>query len=319
MNSSKPKRIVLAGGSGFLGSILSDHFSAAGWEIIVLTRKQKGSQKAALWDGKTLGPWTEQLEGADALVNLSGRSINCRFTPHNRKEILDSRVDSTRILGQAIARFKKPPAIWLNCSGAGIYNESFDKSLDESDTTFTDAQTGKSFSGQVALQWECALNEAQTPLTRKVALRISMVLGTRKDTPFRMLRRLAKAGLAGKMGGGKQYVSWIHETDFCRIMDWIIHRPELQGPVNVTAPNPCPNTDFMRTLRHACGRSIGLPAAAWMLEIGAFVMRTETELILDSRRVVPTRLAISGFQFRFPELKAACDDLEARAKMTAEL
>ena len=316
---NRAKRIILAGGSGFLGSILSDHFQAAGWEVVVLSRKtsgpkdaQKGTKKEVSWDGKNLGAWTEDLGGCDALVNLSGRSINCRFTAHNRKEILDSRVDSTRILGEAIAHCKRPPAVWLNCSGAGIYNQSFDKDMDESDTNFSDAESGKSFSGQVALLWERALNESPTPRTRKAALRISMVLGTKEGTPFRMLRKLAKAGLAGTMGSGKQYVSWIHETDFCRVVDWLIHTPDLHGPVNVTAPNPLPNAVFMRALRHACGRSIGLPAAAWMLEIGAFLMRTETELILDSRRAVPARLVTSGFKFEFPELRQAVEELERR-------
>jgi len=318
---SGAKRVVLAGGSGFLGSILADHFGTRGWEVVILSRKTVGHEKSResakkeiFWDGKTLGAWTQELEGSEAVVNLSGRSINCRFTANNRKEILESRADSTRILGVAVARCQRPPAVWLNCSGVGIYNESFDKDIDDNDTNFTDAESGESFSGTVALLWERALNEAQTPLTSKVAMRISMVPGTRKGTSFRMLRNVAKAGLAGRMGSGKQYVSWIHETDFCRVVDWLIHTQQVSGPVNVTAPNPLPNAEFMRTLRQACGRSFGLPAAAWMLEIGAFFMRTETELILDSRRVVPGRLVASGFEFRFPELKSACEELEQRAK-----
>ena len=319
----KPKRIILAGGSGFLGSILSDHFAKAGWEIVVFSRKQtgreaahEGTKREVLWDGRTLGPWMKLLENCDALVNLSGRSVNCRFTPENRKAILDSRVNSTRILGEAISRCKKPPAVWLNCSGAGIYNESFDKGMDETDTDFTDADTGKSFSGQVARLWERAFEEANAPATRKVALRISMVLGARKGTPFRVFRTLAKAGLAGRMGTGKQYVSWIHETDFCRVVDWLIQTPGVRGAVNVTAPKPVTNEEFMRTLRAVCGRSFGLPAASWMLEIGAFFMRTETELILNSRRVVPSGLLGSGFAFQFPELDLALRDLERRCHAT---
>jgi uncharacterized protein (TIGR01777 family) len=306
------QRIILAGGSGFLGSILEKHFASAGWDIVIFTRRPAKGE--VFWDGKTLGPWTETLEGAGAVVNLAGRSINCRFTPKNRKEILESRVNATRVLGEAISHCKTPPEVWLNCSGAGIYNESFDTDIDETCADFSEAERGESFSGEVALLWERALNKTETPRTRKVALRISMVLGTRPGATFRILRRLARFGLAGRMGSGKQYVSWIHESDFCRIIEFVIQTPTLSGPINVTAPKPVPNSEFMRGLRCAGGRSFGLPAAEWMLEVGGFVMRTETELILDSRRVVPRRLIESGFQFRFPDLGSALQELETRLR-----
>ena len=316
-------RIVLAGGSGFLGSILASHFMRRGGEVVVLTRKskdpgrhkkaQEGTITKVLWDGRTRGPWAEQLEGARAIINLSGRSVNCRYTRKNRKDILESRIDSTHVLGEALSRCRAPPAVWLNCSGAGIYKESFDTGMDESGT-LSASESEAGFSSHVARLWERAFDEAQTPATRKVALRISMVLGIEPGTPFRVFRRLARAGLAGRMGSGKQYVSWIHEIDFCRVVDWLIDTPTLHGPINVTAPNPVTNEEFTRTLRQACGHSFGLPAADWMLEIGAFFMRTETELILKSRRVVPGRLLAAGFQFQFPQLGQALQDLEAELK-----
>jgi uncharacterized protein (TIGR01777 family) len=203
----------------------------------------------------------------------------------------------------------KPPAVWLNSSTATIYKHSLDRAMDERGEIGATREAKDAFSVEVAREWERAFESALTPATRKVALRTAMVLGTQAGGVLHVLRRLARFGLGGHMGNGDQYVSWIQEEDFCRAIEWLIRNEDFCGPVNLAAPNPIPNRELMRTLRTACGKSFGLPAMRWMLEIGAFFMRTETELIIKSRRVVPGRLLASGFEFRFPTLKEALDDL----------
>lgn len=309
-------RIILAGGSGFLGQALSTRFRKNGRDVVVLTRAPKpradGVREVA-WDGATLGPWTGELDGAEAVVNLTGRSVDCRYTPENRRVILESRVNSTRVIGEAIARAAKPPRVWLNSSSATIYRHTFGPAWDEKGTDFAPTPEVKdAFSLDVIHAWEAALNEARTPATRKVALRTTMVLGLARNSVFPVLRRLARLGLGGRMGSGRQFVSWMHVEDFCRALEWLIAREDLSGPVNLAASNPLPNAEMMRIMRAVCGAPFGLPAAEWMLEVGAFFLRTETELILKSRRVVPGKLLASGFEFRFPEFRAAVKDLAAK-------
>ncbi len=309
------KRIVLAGGSGFLGKLLSEYLTAQGYEVIMLTRRptERGAAiREIQWDGETFGPWVEYLDGARAVINLAGRSVNCRYNARNRREIMDSRVNSTRILGDAIARCTNPPAVWLNSSTATIYRHSFERAMDEDGEIGATAEANDAFSVEVARQWERTFEAAQTPATRKVALRTAMVIGTQAGTVLDVLTTLVRFGLAGQMGNGKQYVSWIHKLDFCRAIEWLISQEDMRGPINVTAPEPVPNRDLMRALRNACGKSFGLPATRWMLEYGAFAMRTETELILKSRRVVPGKLLESGFNFHFPKLEEALADLVPR-------
>ena len=310
------RKIVLAGGSGFLGRMLAREFAASGWEVIVLSRtarKGEDSVQEVWWDGKTPGPWTKTLEGARAVINLAGRSVNCRYHAANRKLIMDSRVDSTHVLGGVIASCVVPPPVWLNSSTATIYKHSFERPMDELTGEIGATPEAKDeFSIEVATAWERALEEAKTPRTRKVALRAAMVLGMAEGSVFRVLRRLARWGLGGHMGNGQQYVSWVHQKDFSRAVEWLICKEELSGPVNLAAPNPLTNGAMMRTLREACHVPFGLPAARWMLEIGAMLLRTETELIIKSRRVVPTRLLQSGFQFQFPEFERAAADLIER-------
>ena len=207
------KRIVLAGGSGFLGTALAAHFRKLQHDVIVLTRspKQRGDNiREIFWDGRTPGEWSRELDGAEAVVNLTGRSVDCRYTTRNRKEIIDSRVNSTRAIGEAIAKCKEPPRVWLNSSSATIYKHSFDKPMDESSETGATPEAKDEFSIEVIRQWERALNEAQTPRTRKVALRTTMVLGNARNSVVPVLRRLTRLGLGGKMGSGRQFVSWIH-------------------------------------------------------------------------------------------------------------
>ena len=310
------RRIILAGASGFLGQILREHFVKQGREVIVLTRspgEAKGGGRECFWDGRTLGEWAREMDGADVLVNLAGRSVNCRYHARNRRLVLDSRVDSTRILGQAVAQCAQPPRLWLNSSTATIYKHSLDRPMDESGDIGATPEAKDAFSIEVATAWEQAFHDAETPRTRKIALRTAMVLGDGENSVFPMLCRLVRVGLGGRMASGHQYVSWIHEADFCRAIDWLIEHEEFSGAVNLAAPNPVPNREMMATLRELCGVPFGLPAAAWMLEVGAFFLRTETELIIKSRRVVPGRLVASGFQFRFERMREAMADLLGRA------
>jgi uncharacterized protein len=308
------QRIILAGGSGFLGNALARKFVARGDEVIVLTRAPESRSdgvKEVLWDAKSVGEWAAHVDGADVVINLTGKSVDCRYTEKNRRAIIESRVNSTRAVGEAIARCAKPPRIWLNASSATLYKHVFDRQMDESGETGATPEAKDAFSIAVIRQWEGALDEARTPNTRKVALRITMVFGP-DDGVFPVLRRLARLGLGGKLGTGRQYVSWIHVEDFCRAIEWIIEREDLRGPVNIAAPNPLPNAEMMRLVRKACGVPFGLPATEWMLEIGAFFLRTETELILKSRRVVPGKLLASCFHFHFSHLENALGDLKHR-------
>lgn len=312
------KTIILAGGSGFLGQSLSRHFSALGWEVVILTRRltHKSAQtKEVLWDGSTLGPWVKSLEGADAVINLAGRSVDCRYTTANRKILVESRTLPTRVLGQAIAGCQRPPPVWLNASSATLYRHTHGVGWDERATDFSATPEAKdAFSLEIIHAWEREFESAPTPHTRKAALRTSMVLGHGSNSVYPMLCRLAKMGLGGRMGSGQQFVSWLHERDFCRAIEWILTRGELEGPVNVCAPNPVTNEEMMRLFRQVVGMPIGLPAERWMLEIGAFFLRTETELILKSRRVLPGKLLGSGFTFDFPTLRSALDDLASKDK-----
>ena len=305
------QRIVMAGGSGFLGNALAKKFVAHGDEVIVLTRSPQiraDDAKEISWDAKSLGDWTKWIDGADAVINLAGKSVDCRYTKKNRLELIRSRVDSTRILGEAIVRAKNPPRVWLNSSSATIYKHSFDKPMDESGETGATPEAKDEFSIEIIRQWENALDNAQTPDTRKVAMRISLVFG-RDGGVLPVFRRLAKLGLAGALAGGRQMFSWIHEEDFCRAVGWILAKEDLSGAINISAPNPVSNREAMRLVRRACGVPFGMPAAEWMLEVGAFFLRTETELLIKSRYVVPGKLPASGFKFQFPELRGALADI----------
>jgi uncharacterized protein (TIGR01777 family) len=309
------EQVVIAGGSGFLGQLLAIYFHKSGFEVVVLTRSLKPGGVAVrqvAWDGRTLGSWREELEGAAAIINLTGKSVNCRYHARNRREILESRVNSTSVLGEAISRCAQPPPVWLNASTATIYRHTFGAPWDEAGETEATAEAKDRFSVEVAWAWEKALNEVATAHTRKVAMRMAMVLGLGRNSVFPVLCRLVKFGLGGKMSSGRQIVSWIHELDFCRTVEWLISHADLEGPINIAAPNPLPNREMMRALRKVCHMPFGLPASRWMLEVGAFFLRTETELIIKSRRVIPGRLQESGFEFRFPAIQEAFNELHNR-------
>ncbi len=307
------KHIVIAGGSGFLGQALARHFAGKDWSVTVLSRSTHAASpdgSTITWDGRTQGDWVSALEGADAVINLAGRSVDCRYHARNRRLIMDSRVESTHVLGEAICNCKQPPKVWLNASTATIYKHTFGSPWDESGQTGPHPDAHDAFSIEVATAWENTFFQAGTPsATRKAALRTAMVLGHGRNSVFPVLCRLARLGLGGRMGSGRQFVSWIHELDFCRAVEWIIDHKPLDGPVNLAAPNPLPNAEMMRLFRSLVHMPVGLPATQWMLEIGAFLLRTETELILKSRRVIPTKLPASGFRFQFETMEAALRDL----------
>jgi uncharacterized protein (TIGR01777 family) len=306
-------KIVIPGGTGQIGVVLARAFVAAGHEVVVLSRKPGVAPwRVVEWDAETLGPWASELDGADVVINLAGRSVNCRYHAENRRLIKDSRVNSTRVLGSAIGRAARPPRVWLQSSTATIYAHRYDAPNDEATGllggTEDDTPDTWRFSIDVAKSWEQAAEEAVVPHTRKVLLRSAMTMSPDRGGVFDVLLGLVRYGLGGTNGDGKQYVSWIHDVDFINSVYWLIDH-DLSGPVNLTAPNPLPNAEFMRVLRSAWGARLGLPATRWMLEVGAYFLQTETELILKSRRVVPGRLLASGFAFRFPTWAEAAADL----------
>jgi uncharacterized protein (TIGR01777 family) len=312
---SMKERIIIAGGAGFLGQVLANYFSKAGTDVVVMTRspgRRTLAGRQVGWDARTLGDWRNELEGAAAVVNLTGKSVNCRYHARNRRDILLSRVDSTRVLGEAIRRCNVAPRVWLNASTATIYRHTFGAPWDEAGETEPTPEAKDAFSLEVAKAWEKTFHAAATPGTRRVAMRMAMVLGHGANSVFPMLHRLVQWGLGGNMGNGRQFVSWIHELDYCCAVEWLIGRAGFAGIVNLAAPNPVPNSEMMRILRQICGARLGLPATKWMLEAGAVLLRTETELIIKSRRVIPRRLQEAGFQFRFEHIRAAFEELCGR-------
>ena len=307
-------RILIPGGSGQVGHILARHFHQAGHRVTVLSRRPcPGPWSVVAWDGETPGAWISELEGSNVCINLAGRSVNCRYTEKNRRLIRDSRVRSTCLLQEVIASLKQPPRVWINASTATIYRHALDRPMDELHGDLGGDEPGApdtwNFSIDVAKAWETAFFAATLPCTRKVAIRSAMTFSPDRGGVFDAYLGLVRHGLGGRQGSGAQFVSWIHEFDFVEAIELLITRNDLDGIVNLASPNPLPNTRFMCCLREAWGACFGLALAPWMVEAGAFFMRTESELILKSRRVVPTRLLEAGFQFRFPEWPAAAREL----------
>ena len=309
-------KIVIPGGSGQVGRLLTRSLEAAGHQVVLVGRAAGGGGRVVPWDARTLGPWAAEIDGADAVINLAGRSVNCRYTRAHMEEMMDSRVNSTRAVGAAIERAARPPRVWLQMSTATIYAHRFDAPNDEATGLIggdePDVPAHWRFGVDIAQAWEGAQAAAATPATRKVALRTTMVMSPDRGGVFDVLLGLTRRGLGGPIAGGRQWMSWIHGRDFARAVALLLERADISGPVNLAAPNPLPQRDFMAALRAACGTRVGLPATRWMLAIGAFFMRTETELVLKSRRVVPGRLADAGFQFEFPHWPEAAKDLVAR-------
>jgi uncharacterized protein (TIGR01777 family) len=312
-------KIVIPGGTGQVGHLLARHFHTQGHSVTIFSRNpQPAPWRVVPWDGHTLGPWIADLEQSDVCINLAGRSVNCRYTPANRRSIYDSRTLSTQILGQAIASLEHPPAVWLNASTATIYRHSLDRPMDETTGELGGNEPGApdtwNFSIQIAKAWEQAFFSAPTPRTRKVALRSAMTFSADHGGVFDVFLSLVRHGLGGANSPGNQFVSWIHEVDFIQAIELLIAQQDFTGVVNLASPHPLTNRDFLRALRDAWGTRIGLPTTRWMLEIGTFLLRTESELVLKSRQVVPGRLLSAGFQFQFPDWPSAARDLVARWK-----
>ncbi len=316
--SMKNKKIVIAGGSGFIGEELTKYFGKNN-TIVILTRQLAnasnnrannnslaGANLAQVqfvkWDGKTTGDWVKEIDGADYIINLTGKSVNCRYTKKNKKEILESRTNAAQAIGAAIRQCSNPPACWINAGSATIYRDAVDKPQDE----YT-GDIGEGFSVQVCREWEKAFYEQATPTTRKVALRMAITLG-----PGAVLVpyfNLLKFGLGGKQASGKQMYSWIHIEDTCRMMDWILEHAKTAGSYNCCSPNPITNKEFMKTLRKVTHTPFGLPAFTWMLKAGAWMIGTEAELVLKSRWVIPTKILETGFSFKYPFLEDALTDI----------
>lgn len=300
------QKIILAGGNGYLGGLLAKHFSSQAEQVILLARKpkaQKGNIKTLVWDGKTADKWVNEMENADLLVNLCGKNVNCRYTPKNQKEIIDSRVVPTRLLGEVIKGLTIPPKLWINITSATIYRHAEDHAQDE----YT-GEIGYGFSIDVCKIWESSFFENELPQTRKVALRLGIVLG-RTDGAFPRLLNLVKFGLGGRQGDGKQYVNWVHEQDAVHTIEWLLNHHETNGIVNCTAPNAVTNQVLMQTIRKAYGIPFGVPTPAWLLAIGAKIIGTETELILKSRWVKPAVLLDNGFEFQYGKIDEAVHDI----------
>ncbi len=294
-------RIVLAGGSGFIGQSLSPFLISKDYEVIVLTRAESGHRGAVRyvqWDGKTLDDWLEFVNGAFAVVNLAGRSINCRHTPEHRREIIDSRIDSVRVLGQAIARCAQPPKVFVQIAGVGIYGDKGERVCDET------TAPGDDFVTKACEKWEAAFESVEAPTTRKVLLRLGVVLGPNGGF-LGLLGRLTRWFLGGQVGYGRQYLSWIHISDLSRMVLASIENRELTGVFNATSPNPVTNAEFMRELRRALHRPWSPPVPEIAARIGSWLMGTEADLALVSQRCVPKRFQENSFNFEFPELRDA--------------
>jgi uncharacterized protein (TIGR01777 family) len=301
-------KIVIAGGTGFIGQALAAYFGKDN-DIIILGRHVTDEKllRAAdgyriqylAWDGlRVEKSWTQAIDGCDLLVNLAGKSVNCRYTSKNKQAIFDSRTDSTRALGLAVRDAVTPPKLWINAASATIYRHAEDRPQDE--------HTGdieNDFSVQVCKEWEEVFEQQRAPFTRKVILRIAITLGN--GGVIMPYLRLLKFGLGGRQGNGRQMYSWVHIEDLCRAIKWIYERKQLEGTYNVCSPHPVTNREFMRAMRRATGHRIGLPAFKWMLKLGAWLIGTEPELILKSRWVLPTKLQDAGFLFRYIEAEDA--------------
>ncbi len=298
--------LTIAGGTGFLGRVLTDYFTPKTDRIYVLTRKFRPSTahiKYILWDAKSQGDWSKILEATDILINLSGKSVDCRYNSRNKQAITNSRIEATQALGEAILNCKHPPRLWLNSSTATIYRHSLETPMDE-----TNGELGQGFSVGVATQWERSFFDFYKKDVRQVALRTAIVFG-KQGGALAPLIALSKLGLGGTQGHGRQKVSWMHELDFARSVDHIITNQELKGVINLSAPHPVSNSTLMEQIRELVKSKIGIPMPKFLLELGAIFLRTETELVLKSRFVLPKKLQESGFKFKFNRLYPALQNL----------
>jgi uncharacterized protein (TIGR01777 family) len=301
------KKIIIAGGNGFLGKAIADYFENGDYQIVILSRKlfsiNNKNTRVQLWDGKTEGEWCQHLEGAFAVINLCGKSVNCRFNEKNKHEILQSRISTTSLIGNAISKCKQAPQVWMNASSATIYKYSTTKFHTENDMDFN-----SDFGSEVALKWEQCFNGFTTPQTRKIALRISIVLG-KNDGAFTRLKTLTQFGLGGYQGSGKQYVSWIGELDFCRAVQFLLENSNSNGAYNMCTPEPVTNKIFMKAFQLSMKKVIALPTPTFLLKLGALIIGTDPDLILESRLVLPKKIMGEGFKFLHPNINLAIEKL----------
>lgn len=302
---------VIFGANGFLGRYLCRHWARKGYEIVAIARRREGWSGDGMflpWDGSSSGPWELALEGAAVVVNLSGRSVDCRYNEPNRNQIFDSRVESTRAIASAVRQCKKPPALWMNASTATWYRHAEDGPQDE-----WRGEMGAGFSVGVARAWEeTFFREKTPPETRKIALRTGIVMANERRSAFAVLARLARWGLGGAQGTGRQRVSWIHMEDWLAALDFLTANPLLDGVFNLTVPEACTNRQLQQSLREELAMPLGLPAPAPLVKLGAWLLRTEAELVLKSRWVRPLRLEEEGFRWRYRTPNTMIADLLAR-------
>ncbi len=316
-------KVVLPGGSGQVGSVLARHLHQQGHSVTVLRRAPQPAPWTVIrWDAQTVGPWTASLEESDICINLTGRSVNCRYHAENRREMYDSRIVSARLLNDVIGSLRHPPRLWLNASTATIYRHAFDRPMDEMTGELGGNEAGApdtwNFSIKIAKDWEAAFFAGRMGRTRRIAMRSSITFIAGKGGVLEILSNLVRCGLGGRQGSGAQYVSWIHETDFVRAVDFLIADESMTGPVNICSPHPLRNREFLRALRTAWRLPVSLPAPEWMIEIGSFLLRTESELVLKSRRVIPATLMKAGFCFQYPDWPAAAEELVTRYQTGAD-
>lgn len=299
------EKIIIAGGTGFLGNAIIRRLNSGNAQIIVLTRHPsaiKGNVRYINWDAKTLSTWVQALDSAKAIINVVGKSVNCRYTKKNKNEIIRSRVDATYIIGKAIGSLKNPPKVWINASSAAIFGNN------DTDIKIETSSPGNDFAAEVCKKWENAFFRSELPLTRKVALRIGVVL-QKKTGLLRPFERLVKLGFGGKIGTGKQYISWIHEADFLNIIEESLKNENYNGIINCSSPQPVTNEVFMKELRNVLNHSVLLPNISYFVHIGAFIIGTEAELVLKGRRVISDKLKEYNFVFSYPDIKAAFKNL----------
>jgi uncharacterized protein (TIGR01777 family) len=299
-------KLIIAGGSGSIGSHIINHLKSSFEDIVILSRgktAQKEGYRIVHWDAETSGEWAEELNGAEALINLTGKSIQCRFTEENKRILWDSRINSTSVLGEAISKSTRPPEVWINASGASIYPETFDIGCTEEVK-----ETGTGFLAELSIAWEEAMHMHACPNTRKVIARITPVLDD-KEGFLPPLKQLSKLGLGGQAGNGKQVISWIHHQDIARAFAMLIERKELAGVFNLGSPDPRSNKEFMRALRKTVGVGIGLPAPGFAIKMSSALIGIDASLILDSSFVLPARLQEAGFTFDFANLESALENL----------
>jgi hypothetical protein len=325
---ARPLCIVIPGGSGQIGQMLASYFMERGHRVTILTRSPYAAPwRTVHWDGEHLGPWTETLDGSDVCINLTGYSINCRHTLENRRRIYESRIGSTLLLHEVINRLSDPPKLWMNASAATLYPRAVDASgvdlpleetADQAEKAVLPAEgspatepwaSRHNFLKRVLRDWEAAFFLSPNPCVRKIALRNAVTFSPTAGNVFAVLLRLTQLSLGGTQGNGRQFVSWIHETDYARAIEFLMQRTDLDGPFNLASPHPLPNRAFMAALREALRVPNGLPAPALAIRLGALLMRTQPELVLDSCRAVPARLLAAGFTFQFPDWPEAAEDL----------